>query len=169
MQLTGYVHDKSQLIKSFSNWTPSLMHDGFQWQRQGKIPDCKHILGRKLSRPKSYFCNTCIFPSVIKFQFLFVPFIKLYTCEDVTKGEVNNIQLDGLLWDWRWSGSPFCDYNLFAFVNSKRSLSFGSRNTVFWNENRYLTNLCSYLLLIIIKIIFPSGKIDAMPEVDTLL
>ena len=42
-------------------------------------------------------------------------------------------------------------------------------NAVFWNENRYLTNLCSYLLLITIKIIFPSGKIDAMPEVDTLL
>ena len=31
-------------------------------------------------------------------------------------------------------------------------------NAVFWNGNRYLTNLCSYLLLIIIKIIFPSGK-----------
>ena len=40
-------------------------------------------------------------------------------------------------------------------------------NAVFWNENRYLTNLCSYLLLIIIKIIFPSGKIDARSEVDT--
>ena len=63
----------------------------------------------------------------------------------------------------------FCDYNLFSFVNSKRSLSFGSINVVFWNENRYLTNLCSYLLLMIIKIIFPSGKNDARPEVDTLL
>ena len=28
-------------------------------------------------------------------------------------------------------------------------------NAVFSIENRYLTNLCSYLLLIIIKIIFP--------------
>ena len=42
-------------------------------------------------------------------------------------------------------------------------------NAVFSNENRYLTNHCSYLLLIIIKIIFPGGKIDARPEVDTLL
>ena len=63
----------------------------------------------------------------------------------------------------------FCDYNLFSFVNSKRSLSFGSRNAVFCNENHYLTKLCGYLLLIIIKIIFPSGKTDARPEVDTLL
>ena len=43
------------------------------------------------------FFNTSIFPSVNKFQFLYVPFIKLYTREGVTKGEVNNIQLDGLL------------------------------------------------------------------------
>ena len=42
-------------------------------------------------------------------------------------------------------------------------------NAVSSIENRYLTNLCSYLLLIIIKIIFPSGKIDAKPEVDTTL
>ena len=45
----------------------------------------------------SVFSNTCIFSSVNKFQFLFVPFTKLYIREDVTKGEVNNIQLDGLL------------------------------------------------------------------------
>ena len=51
-------------------------------------------------------------------------YICMYVC---TKREANNIQLDGLLWDWRWSGSPFCDYSLFSFVNSKRSLSFGSR------------------------------------------
>ena len=42
-------------------------------------------------------------------------------------------------------------------------------NAVFWNENRYLTNRCSYLLLIIIKIIFPRGRNDARPEVDTFL
>ena len=46
-----------------------------------------------------FFFDTCIFPSVNKFQFLFVPVIKLYKREDVTKREVNNIRLEGLLRD----------------------------------------------------------------------
>ena len=184
MRRPAIFMSKASRINSFSNWTQSLMHDPrhnwtiHHWNRQTRFWMTKAGPGREKSlivnivKPAEivFFFNTCIFPSVNKFQFLYVPFIKLYT----RQGDVNNIQLDGLLWDWRWSGLPFCDYVQFIFIwelqtVTKFWVALIEANAVFWNENRYLTNLCSYLLLIIIKIIFPSGKIDARPEVDTSL
>ena len=53
----------------------------------------KSLIVNIVKPAKIVFFDTCIFPSVNKFQFLYVPFIKL----DTRQGDVKNIQLDGLL------------------------------------------------------------------------